>query len=231
MIASIAITMPTHYEDVSSSIGNFAIGVMIATVIALLYSFVVLNKVSDAPNVMVVRKNRYVNITESVIFSVMVAIALLVGILLELDNPYWVPTSCMAVMQGINTKHIWTRAMQRVLGTFIGLGLTWLILEMNITVLGICISILLLQIIVEFLVVRNYAIAAMFITTLTILMAEPNISLLETPDHLMVSRFFDILIGSIIGAIGGWFLYNEKIHYFTKKQVRKTKVVIKKYRY
>lgn len=74
--------MPTHYEDISSSIGNFAIGVMIATLIALLYSIVVLKKISDAPTVVVVRKNRYVNITESVIFSVMVAIALLVGIIL-----------------------------------------------------------------------------------------------------------------------------------------------------
>src|SRR5690606_33150681 len=229
-VASIAITMPTHYEDISSSIGNFAIGVMIATLIALLYSIVVLKKVSDAPTVVVVRKNRYVNITESVIFSVMVAIALLVGIMLELENPYWVPTSCMAVMQGVSTKHIWTRAMQRVLGTFIGLGLTWLILQFDVTILGICISILLLQTTVEFLIVRNYAIAAMFITTLTILLAEPNISLLETPDNLMITRFFDILIGSAIGAIGGWFLYNEKIHYFTKKQVRKTKVAFRKYK-
>lgn len=112
----------------------------------------------------------------------MVAIALLVVIILELENPYWVPTSCMAVMQGVSKKHIWTRAMQRVLGTFIGLGLTWLILQFDVTILGICISILLLQTTVEFLIVRNYAIAAMFITTLTILLAEPNISLLETPD-------------------------------------------------
>lgn len=230
MVASIAITMPVHYENISSSIGNFAIGVMIACAIALFYSIIVLKKISDVPSVVVVQKNLYINITESIIFSIMVALALLVAILLELENPYWVPTSCMAVMQGISAKHIWTRAMQRILGTFIGLGITWLILEMDVTVLGICISILILQTIVEFLVVRNYAVAAIFITTLTILLTEPNISLLETPDHLMIARFFDILIGSIIGAIGGWFLYNQRIHFFAEKQVRKTKVVFRKYK-
>lgn len=133
-------------------------------------------------------------------------------------------------MQGISSKHIFTRAKQRVLGTFIGMGLTWLILQMDITVLGICICILILQIIIEFFIVRNYVIEAIFITTLTILIAEPNISLLVSPDHLMIARFFDILLGSIIGAVGGWFLFNQRIHSYTKKQLRKSKVVIRKYK-
>lgn len=203
---------------------------MIACIIALFYSLLVLKKLTNNPNMVVVEKNQYTNITESVIFGIMVALALLAGILLEVENPYWVPTSCMAVMQGISTKHIFTRATQRVLGTFIGLGLTWLILQMDITVLGICICILILQIIIEFFIVRNYAIGAMFITTLTILLAEPNISLLVSPDHLMIARFFAILVGSIIGAIGGWFLFNQRIHFYAKKQVRKSKVVIRKYK-
>ena len=45
----------------------------------------------------------------------------------------------------------------------LGLELAWLILIFDITVIGIYITIILLQIIVEFLVVRNYAIAAVFI--------------------------------------------------------------------
>ncbi|NQD70831.1 hypothetical protein HP439_08890 [Sphingobacterium shayense] len=45
----------------------------------------------------------------------------------------------------------------------LGLELAWLILIFDITVIGIYITIILLQIIVEFLIVRNYAIAAVFI--------------------------------------------------------------------
>lgn len=230
MVASIAISLPHNRTDIAASIGNFSIGVMIACMIALFYSILVLREVSNKPDVMVLQKNSYVNMTESIIFGVMVGLALLVAVLLKLENPYWVPISCMAVMQGITAKHIWMRAAQRVFGTFIGLGLTWVILQMHITALGICISILVLQIIVEFFVVRNYGIAVIFISMLTIFLAEPNISLIAKPNHLIVIRFFDILIGSVIGAAGGWLLYHEQIHFFTKKQLLKTKVIMKKYR-
>ncbi len=228
MVASIAIALPHNSADIATTIGNFSIGVMIACTIGLLYSILVLRGVTNKTDVVVIQKNMYVNITESIIFGAIIGLALLVAFLLELENPYWVPTSCMAVMQGITTKHVWTRAAQRVLGTFIGLGLTWFILQINITALGICVSILLLQIIVEFLVVRNYAIAAIFITMLTIFLAEPNVSLIGEPNQLIATRFFDILIGSSIGGIGGWMLYHEQIHFFTKRQLKKVGIFLKK---
>lgn len=230
MVASIAISLPHNATEMARSIGNFSIGVMIACMIGLFYSILVLRGMTNQPDVMVVKKNAYVNIVESITFGIMVGLSLLVAILLGLENPYWVPISCMAVMQGVTTKHIWTRALQRVVGTFIGLGLTWFILQMNMTTLGICISIFILQTIVEFLVVRNYGIAVVFISMLTIFLAEPNMSLLGEPDHLITIRFFDILIGSIIGAIGGWMLYHERIHFFTKRQLLRTKIMIKRYK-
>jgi len=78
--------------------------------------------------------------------------------------------------------------------------------------------------------VRNYGIAAIFISMLTIFLTEPNMSLMGQPNHLIAIRFFDILIGSIMGAVGGWLLYHEQIHFFTKKQLVKTKVMMKKFR-
>lgn len=228
MVASIAIALPHNSTNITSNIGSVSIGVMIACTIGLFYSILVLKGITDKPNVVLIQKNLYVNITESIILGITVGFALLIAILLKLENPYWVPISCMAVMQGITTKHIWIRAAQRVLGTFIGLGLTWFILQMNITALGICVSILLLQIIVEFLIVRNYGIAVVFITMLTIFLAEPNINLIGEPDQLITTRFFDILIGSSIGAIGGWMLYHEQIHFFSKKQIKKARIFLKR---
>ncbi|WP_165438735.1 hypothetical protein [Albibacterium indicum] len=70
--------------------------------------------------------------------------------------------------------------------------------------------------------------AAIFFTTLTILLAEPNTSLISQPDHLIRAGFFDILIGSVIGAVGGWMLFHERIHYFTKKQIVLTKALMRK---
>lgn len=231
MVASIAISLPHNPTGVATDIGNFSIGVMIACMIALFYSILVLPKISNKPEVVVLQKNAYINMTESIIFGLVIGLALLIAILLKLENPYWVPISCMAVMQGVNTKHIWMRAAQRVLGTFIGLGLTWFILQMNITALGICICILLLQMIVEFLVVRNYGIAVVFISMLAIFLVETNMNLMGNSTRLIVIRFFDILIGSIIGAASGWLLHHEGIHFFTKRQLLKTKVIMKKYRH
>lgn len=229
MVASIAITLPHNTDTISAGVGYFSFGVMIAVAAGLFYSVLTL-KGNSKPEVMVLQKNLYANITESVIFGCMVGIALLVAQLLKLENPYWVPTSCMAVMQGITTRHIFLRAVQRVLGTFLGLGLVWLILQLNITILGICISILILQTIVEFLVVRNYTFATIFITMLTIFLAEPNVNLLTDTNELISARFFDILAGSIIGALGGWMLYHERIQYFSRKQLRRTRIMVNRYR-
>jgi hypothetical protein len=40
------------------------------------------------------------------------------------------------------------------------------------------------------------------------------------------ARFFDILTGSLVGALGGWLLYHEKLHYLATRQIRKTRVVL-----
>ncbi|WP_262713471.1 FUSC family protein [Adhaeribacter aerolatus] len=121
---------------------------------------------------------------------------------------------------------MWQRSLQRVIGTLVGLSLTWLILYLQPSLLAICISIILLQSVVELLVVRNYGIAVVFITILTIFLAESGETLTNSPNDLIFTRFLDILTGSVIGAVGGWILYNEKLHFITTRQLRKTRMVI-----
>jgi len=228
LIASMAICMPFNPEAIPLKIGYVAIGTMISCSLGLFYSMITLRKVKETIETTVITKNKYKNLTESIIYGCFVGFSLLVANILKLDNPYWVPTSCIAVMQGLNTKHIWARSAQRVLGTLLGLGVTWCILLLSPSVLVISLGIIALQIVVEFLVVRNYAVAAIFITILTIFLAESNNVLTENPNILFEARFFDILIGSIIGAIGGWVLYNQQIHFVTTKQIRKGKVLLRK---
>lgn len=148
-------------------------------------------------------------------------ISLTVAFALNIENPYWIPISCLAVMQGGSSKHTWMRGTQRIIGTLFGLGLTWLIAYTNPTPLFMVIAITFLQIIVEFLVVRNYAIAVIFITILTIFLAESGGQLSQNTDKVFLARLLDILIGSVIGIIGGWVLYHEKVHYYTALQLKK----------
>lgn len=175
----------------------------------------------------VYKQNKYTTITESITFGTTVGVSLLIAKLLDLENPYWVPVSCLAVMQGISTSHVWERALHRVIGTVVGLGLTWLVLQFPLNVWYVCLCILLLQIIVEYLVVRNYGLAAVFISMLTIFLAEPNISLTHHGNSLIEARLLDTLIGSVIGAIGGWLLYHERLHFFTKKHLIRAKIAMR----
>ena len=223
MIASVALCMPFDWQKIPSNIGYIGIGTVISCLLGLGYTLLVVRNNTDAPSH---SKSKYVNLVESATFGFMVGFSLLIAHLLKLENPYWVPTSCAAVMQGASTQHIWQRGLQRVLGTLIGLGMAWMLLLMHPTPLMICVSIIMLQVIVEFLVVRNYAVAAIFITVLTIFLAESGSNLSVSPTGLIAARFIDILIGSIIGALGGWILYNEHVHWLATRQIRKTKIAI-----
>jgi uncharacterized membrane protein YccC len=77
------------------------------------------------------------------------ALSIATGKFFKLEYPYWIPISCLAVLQGVNVGHIWQRGIHRVLGTLIGLGIAWIIFSYITTPLGICLSIIILQIIVE----------------------------------------------------------------------------------
>jgi hypothetical protein len=61
-----------------------------------------------------------------------------------------------------------------------------------------------------------------------ILLAETGSSTSLNPDYLLKMRLLEILIGSTIGCIGGWFLYNERIRFSSIKNLRKSKVVLRK---
>jgi hypothetical protein len=226
MVASVAISMPHDLATVPHKLGLIGIGTMISCILGLVYSVVTLRNIQPRNEVITLSKNPYVNFVESLTFGFFVGLSLLIAYLLKLETPYWVPTSCAAVMQGVSVKHIWQRSVHRILGTFIGLIFSWVILLLNPSLLTICLSIILLQTIVEFLVVRNYGIAVIFITVLTIFLAESGPALANNPTALITARFFDILTGSLVGALGGWILYNEKLHYLATRQIRRTRITL-----
>jgi len=223
MVASMAISTPFNWERIPEKIGYVALGTILTCGIGLIYSLLTL-KPADNTEAEWPQKKPYINIVESLIFGLFVGLSLMIAFLLDFDNPYWIPISCLAVMQGQTTKHIWLRASQRVLGTLLGLGITWLIAFGNPTPLFMVIGITILQIIVEYLVVRNYAIAVVFITILTIFLAESHGVLSQNTNQVFFARLVDITIGSTIGALGGWVLFQERMHYKAAIHLRRARV-------
>src|SRR5690606_604359 len=140
------------------------------------------------------------------------------------------PISCIAVMQGATALHIWRRGFYRILGTVLGMGLCWIILSTIKHPFLICLTIVVLQFIIESTITRNYTLAVFFITPMTILLLEVGSQIAQNPTELISSRLIDVLIGSAIGAIGGWFVHNEKLRYRAVRRIRLTNIAINKNR-
>ncbi|MFD2248077.1 FUSC family protein [Pontibacter ruber] len=226
MIASIASASPFNLESIPTRIGLIGMGTMLACVLAFFYSLLIIKKHPPKTELIVVRKSAYSNLVESAIIGTFMGASLLMGHLLQLENPYWVPISCLAVMQGVSVRHVWQRSVQRIVGTFIGLSLAWLLLLLDLSALDVVISILVLQFIIEILIVRHYGLAVIFITPMTIFLAEAGSAMTANPNILIYARFLDITLGSLIGAVGGWFLHHQQLRHKAERQIRKTRVAI-----
>jgi uncharacterized membrane protein YccC len=226
MIASIASCMPFNLGTIPVKIGLVGMGAMLACLLAFLYSLYIVKRHPARTEPVYFKTKKYQNTITSAITGFFVGLSLLIGNLFHLSNPYWVPISCLAVMQGVTMEHIWQRGFHRILGTLVGLALTWLILLLQLNPLTVCIIIFVMQFIIEILVVRHYGLAVIFITPLTILLAEAGSAISADPNVLIPIRFFDIALGSVIGAIAGWFVHHEQLRERAERQLRKTSIAL-----
>ena len=227
MIASIASCMPFDLRTIPLKIGLVGMGAILACVLAFLYSLYIVKIYPAGSEQIRIKPKSYHKTIEAAITGFFVALSLLIGNLLHLSsNPYWVPISCLAVMQGVTLEHIWQRSFQRILGTLVGLALAWLLLLLHLTPLTVCIIIFILRFIIEMLVVRHYGLAVIFMTPLAILLAEAGSAISADPNVLIPTRFFDIALGSIIGGIAGWFIHHEQLKEKADRQIRKTRITL-----
>ncbi|MDH6234613.1 putative membrane protein YccC [Mesorhizobium soli] len=131
--------------------------------------------------------------------------------MLGLEKAYWVPVSCLAVMQGVTLQASWSRNVHRIVGTVLGMGLTWLLLPFLTNSWAIALAVTLLTLLIETAVVRHYAFAAIFITPLTILLAESSSPGPVSSAMLMQTRLIDTVVGALIGLVGAVCLHNRKV--------------------
>ncbi|MGV3742161.1 MAG: FUSC family protein, partial [Burkholderiaceae bacterium] len=79
-----------------------------------------------------------------------------------------------------------------------------------------------LTFIIESTVVRHYAFAAIFITPLTILLAEAaTLGHHSSAGALVQARFFDTLLGCFIGFIGGACLHSDRFRRRAGRLIRR----------
>lgn len=229
MIGAVAISLPFEVDEIPVRIGLVSMGAMVSVLLAFVYSVFIAkkNQVSNAR--LVQKKKRYTRIVESLILAFAMFLALLIAHFLKMENPYWIPISALAIMQGKDLLHTQQRNLHRILGTFIGMGLTWAILILEPRGLALVFIIAGLQFLVELIIVRNYGLAVIFITPLTIFLAETSAGINLNINVLMEARILDTIIGSLIGLAGGWLLHHQILVSSLEKRIRGTKLKVKRY--
>ena len=210
LVAAVAGTLPFNPALIPAHVGLFVLGGIQACLLAFVYSLLVARQATPKPAPPPRARRAEGIIPDSIVIGLFVGGSLLLAQFLGLDNPYWVPISCAAIMQGATFRAVWHRKIHRIIGTAIGMGLAWVIFSLPFGPWELVGVIMALNFMVEFLVVRNYGLAVIFITPLTVLLAEASTVALP-PDQLVLARMFDIVLGSFIGFVGGVILHHPEI--------------------
>ncbi|WP_051849356.1 FUSC family protein [Thiomonas sp. FB-Cd] len=207
MAAAIGAYTPVAPDQFPYAVGLFALGTLVACAVAFAYSVHTLRRRPPKPVPALPAPSFDFVVYDSVVIGLCVGASLGLAQLLQMQRPYWVPVSCLAVIQGASLRAVWTKQLQRILGTTAGVGVAWALL-LPLGPWGIALAVMVLTVIVEAIVVRNYGVAAIFITPLTILLADAA-NLAGVPaGTLLHARLLDTVLGALFGLLGGVCLHH-----------------------
>lgn len=221
MAASIGAYSPGDIMDVPLKVGLIAMGCLLASLIAFFYSVYILRWRDPKPIQPLPAPTFDFVVFDSVVIGLCVGVSLALAQMLQLERAYWVPVSCLAVMQGMNLRAVWDKQIHRLLGTAIGMLVSWGLLSLPLDKWSISLVMIGLAFVVETAVVRHYGFAAIFITPLTILLAEAATLGNGSATELIQARFFDTLLGCLVGFAGSIGLHSERFRSVAGVQMRR----------
>lgn len=212
MAGAIALFIPLALEDILRTTGLVMLGSGFALVMALLYSLFLLATRPATPTPTYSYEPD--TITESLIVASFVSLALLIAVTLQLSNPYWAAVSCFLIIQGIHLRTMWIKQIHRLLGTVLGVVLASWMLSWGLSIWGVALAILTMMLCIETLVDRHYGLAVIFITPLTIFIAEYGSGLPFSESayqEVIRTRLFDTVIGCLVGLSGGVVMHSTNL--------------------
>ncbi|MFD0667586.1 FUSC family protein [Ramlibacter sp. MAHUQ-53] len=220
MAAAIGAYTPSSLREAQTHIGLLTMGCVLGVVIAFAYSLLRLRRAPPVP-APPLRPDFDFVVVDAVVIGAFVGLSLALAQLLQLPRPYWVPVSCLSVIQGVSLRAVWVRQFHRILGTAAGLAVFGALATLSLGDWGIAALLTLLAFIVETLVVRHYGLAVVFITPMTILLAEAAQLGSQPPEALMMARLVDTVVGCAVGLAGGMCLHNARFRAVVGAALRK----------
>ncbi|WP_018548760.1 FUSC family protein [Streptomyces sp. LaPpAH-108] len=120
-----------------------------------------------------------------------------VAVGLGLGHGYWAAISAAAVLHAVNVRTTMQRAVQRTLGTAVGLLIALGVLAGHPEPALLALVVVILEFLLEYMVVRNYGLGVVFLTPLALLLsdlADPT-----SPEALIFDRGLGSLLGIVVG--------------------------------
>lgn len=224
MAAAIGAYSPLVVLQVPLMVGLVSMGALLACLIAFFYSAYTLRFRAPKPVSPLPPATFDFVVFDSVVIGVFVGISLALAQALQLEKAYWVPVSCLAVIQGVSLRAVWNKQLHRIVGTGVGLLVAWGLLLLPLNQWTISLIMMLLAFVIETAVVRHYAFAAIFITPFTILLVEAATLGQGSPSPLIQARFFDTVLGCLVGLVGGICLHSPRFRAVVGRQMRRLSV-------
>ena len=142
--------------------------------------------------------------------AVAVAIAGTVAACLDVDHTYWAMAAAVLILhQGFDWRRTVQRGIERTLGTWLGLILAGVILAIAPSGPWLALTVGALQFAIEMLVIRNYTLAAIFITPAALTIASGGHPVTDVP-HLLLSRGVDTVIGCAVALLVLWLAHRRR---------------------
>ena len=118
---------------------------------------------------------------------------------LHLGHGYWAAISAAAVLHSVNVRTTAQRAVQRTLGTFVGLLVAVGVIALHPGPAALVGVIILLEFLLEYVVARNYGLGIVFLTPMALLLSE---LVVPTPAGLLVrERALASVLGIAVGLV------------------------------
>lgn len=120
------------------------------------------------------------------------------GAVLGLERAYWaIAAAVLMLHQGLGWRPTLQRSVERTLGTWIGLLVAGAVLVLHPQGLWLVAAIMVLQFTVEMLVMRNYALAVVFITAAGLVLASGGQPIEDLGGYLL-ARGVDTMVGCAV---------------------------------
>lgn len=208
LCAAVGASNPVQLEEVAQLSLYFLFGV----ILSIIMGFVSL-KIEDAPkqsfsfhfDLLKRIRQEPRTIIDSFSYAITLFFASYVNLAVGLDQKSWLIVSTAAILQGNTLLQIYSRHFQRIIGTTLGLITATLLMLVPLTIELKIILVVVIYVVVEYFMPRNYSIGIFFVTNMVILqMTFTNPAIWPSLVH---SRFFGIVIGSVIGAVSAFIQY------------------------